>query len=108
MEEAARKLAEILVNAEKIGVADATLCDLRGVRKLTRRRYAGKNTIHFVAGVASVTVALIYSLGLYTHTGFSRTWLKWYQLDLYTELVSFTLVYYNNFLFNNRMTMEKF
>ena len=98
MEEAARRLTEILLNAEKIGLPDSTLCQLRGVRKLTHRQSNNKNTVHFVAGVVSVTVALIYSLGLYTHTGFSRTWLKWNQLDLYTEMVNCFVDYIVTFL----------
>jgi hypothetical protein len=90
MEEAEQRLQEILGRAEKLGIPPRGLVRLGAVKKLLAKRQ--KSSQHAVfpvfAGVLSVTLALVYYLGLHTHNGFSRAWLKWHQQDLYDQMVS--------------------
>lgn len=90
MEQAEQRLQEILGRAEKLGIPPKGLVGLGAVKKLLDRRH--KSTQHAVvpvlAGILSVTIALVYYLGLHTHYGFSRAWLKWHHQDLYDQMVS--------------------
>ncbi|XP_049954702.1 uncharacterized protein LOC126470740 [Schistocerca serialis cubense] len=38
-----------------------------------------------LAGAACASLALLLALGLHTHGGFARAWLKWQRLDIYDE-----------------------
>jgi amino acid permease len=90
MEQAEQRLQEILGRAEKLGVPPRGLVRLGAVKKLVAKRQQSSQHAFFpvLAGILSVTLALIYSLGLHTHYGFSRAWLKWHQLDVYDQVVS--------------------
>lgn len=90
MEQAEQRLQEILGRAEKLGVPPRGLVRLGAVKKLLAKRQQSSQHAFFpvLAGILSVTLALIYSLGLHTHYGFSRAWLKWHQLDVYDQVVS--------------------
>jgi hypothetical protein len=89
MEQAEQRLQEILRRAEKFGVPPSGLVRLGAVKKLLAKRQQSSHVIiPVLAGIISVTLALVYSLGLHTHYGFSRAWLKWHQLDVYDQVVS--------------------
>jgi amino acid permease len=90
MQEAEQRLQEILGRAEKLGIPPKGLVRLGAVKKLlAKRRQSSQHAVFPVlAGILSVTLALIYYLGLHTHYGFSRAWLKWHQQDVYDQMVS--------------------
>lgn len=90
MEGTAQRLAAILEHADNIGINSASLCNLQSVRFVLQSRSTSRSSgsIHFVAGFISVTLALIFTLGLNTSAGFTRTWFKWNQIDIHEEMVS--------------------
>jgi hypothetical protein len=90
MEQAEQRLQEILGRAEKLGIPPKDVVGLGAVKKLLARRQKSSQHAVFpvLAGALSVTFALVYYLGLHTHYGFSRAWLKWHQQDLYDQMVS--------------------
>lgn len=89
VEAASNKLREILARADKLGIPKHRLRTklqlLGGLPAADKRTRAACN---FLAGVLSVTVALAYCIGLHTHDGFSRAWLKWHRNTLYEDKVS--------------------
>lgn len=89
-EQAEQRLQEIVGRAEKLGVPSNGLLGLGAVKKLLARRQKSSQHAVFpvLAGILSVTLALVYYLGLHTHYGFSRAWLKWHQQDVYDQMVS--------------------
>ena len=89
MEQAEQRLQEILGRAEKLQILPESLLHLGGVKKLLekRRKKSSHAVLPVLAGVLSVTVAFVYYLGLHTHDGFSRAWLKWHQQDVYDQMV---------------------
>jgi hypothetical protein len=90
MEEAEQRLQEIFGRAEKLGVPPKDFVRLGAVKKLLSKRQQSSHHAVFpiLAGILSVTLALVYYLGLHTHHGFSRAWLKWHHQDIYDSMVS--------------------
>lgn len=90
MEQAEQRLQEILGRAEKLGIPPNEFVRLGAVKKILSRRQQSAHhaALPILAGVLSVTLALVYYLGLHTHHGFSRAWLKWHHQDIYDPMVS--------------------
>ena len=90
MEQAEQRLQEIFGRAEKLGVPPKDFVRLGAVKKLLSKRQQSPHHAVFavLAGILSVTLALVYYLGLHTHHGFSRAWLKWHHQDIYDSMVS--------------------
>ncbi|KAG8226926.1 hypothetical protein J437_LFUL004644, partial [Ladona fulva] len=83
-DEAEEKLRGILQKAAKLSLSVGSL---EGAKKLLRGTSRTPNSLlPLLTGVISVTIALLYCLGLYTHAGFARMYLKWQGADLYEEL----------------------
>lgn len=109
MEQAEQRLQEILGRAEKLGVPPRGLVDLGAVKKLLARRQKSSShhaVLPVLAGILSVTLALVYYLGLHTHYGFSRAWLKWHQQDLYDQMVSTCDLYFCLVLLSLRLCVN--
>ncbi|XP_066997152.2 uncharacterized protein [Anabrus simplex] len=87
MEEAEQRLHDIFGRAEKLGIPAAEVLRLGATKKLLARRQASRHAVlSFLAGILSVTLALVYQLSLHTHQGFSRAWLAWQHQDLHHQM----------------------
>ncbi|GFG33522.1 hypothetical protein Cfor_02428 [Coptotermes formosanus] len=93
MEEAEQRLQEIFGRAEKLGVPPKDFVRLGAVKKLLSKRQQSSHHAVFpvLAGILSVTLALVYYLGLHTHHGFSRAWLKWHHQDIYDSMCTVSM-----------------
>ncbi|XP_075219532.1 uncharacterized protein LOC142323588 [Lycorma delicatula] len=80
------RLRELVTRAEKLGVPRHRLrSKMQVLGGLPSGQKKTRAACNFLAGVLSVTVALAYCIGLHTHAGFSRAWLKWQRNNLYED-----------------------
>ncbi|XP_054280434.1 bifunctional arginine demethylase and lysyl-hydroxylase JMJD6-B [Macrosteles quadrilineatus] len=85
MEEAATRLASVLAHAVTLGVDLPTLPSVRLLEARVRPPHRFHAFLYFLAGVATVTLAVAYSLQLHTHAGLARAILRWKGYDIHNE-----------------------